>query len=61
MSRFSKADIKMLKGKRVTLKIVDYGEDIKAKMVDYGEDAKFKKASFGCSAKEIKVKIVTYG
>ena len=50
MSRLSKADIKMLKGKKVTFKIVDYGED-----------AKFKKASFWLSSKEIKVKIVTYG
>lgn len=30
MSRFSKADIKMLKGKRVTFKIVDYGADFEA-------------------------------
>ena len=49
MSRLSKADIKMLKGKTVTFQIVDYGEDIKAKMVNYGEDVKFEKASYGSS------------
>lgn len=53
MSRFSKADIKMLKGKRVTFKIVDYGEDIKAKMVDYGEDVKLREVSYGADFEAI--------
>lgn len=30
----------MLKGKTVTLQIVNYGEDCKVKMVGYGEDFK---------------------
>ena len=53
MSRFSKADIKMLKGKRVTFKIVDYGEDIKAKMVNYGEDVKLREVSYGADFEAI--------
>ena len=41
--RYSKSDFKMLKGKTVTLQVVDYGEDAKVKMVDYGEDVSFEK------------------
>lgn len=40
MSRMSKSDFRMLKGKTVTLQIVNYGEDCKVKMVGYGEDFK---------------------
>ena len=57
----SKSDFRMLKGKTVTLQIVNYGEDCKVKMVGYGEDARFKKVSFGSSSESIKCKIVTYG
>lgn len=33
---YSRSDFKALRGKTVTLQVVDYGEDAKVKMVDYG-------------------------
>lgn len=60
--RYSRSDFKALRGKTVTLQVVDYGEDAKVKMVDYGEDISFEKASgWASSSTTVKIKIVSYG
>lgn len=59
--RYSKSDFKMLKGKTVTLQVVDYGEDAKVKIVDYGEDVSFEKVSgWASSSTTIRIKVVDY-
>lgn len=59
---YSRSDFKALRGKTVTLRVVDKGEDAKVKMVDYGEDISFEKASgWASSSTTVKIKIVSYG
>lgn len=58
---YSRSDFKALRGKTVTLQVVDYGEDAKVKMVDYGEDISFEKASgWASSSTTIRIKVVDY-
>lgn len=50
---YSRSDFKALRGKTVTLQVVDYGEDAKVKMVDYGEDVRLKQVNYGGDFKAI--------
>lgn len=54
MSRMSKGDFILLKGKTVVFQVVTFGEDAKVKMVGFGEDLKYEEVKFGSSGNPIK-------